>query len=94
MDAIMKTINAQLEDLNFELIQHKLNVLEYTKRALIKSLRRLDKLKEIHAPRSIIDGEFRLFSRLMSRFVRLERWASAPASEDFVNTVANGFGVH
>ena len=84
---IIRNINRQLEDLNFDLIEHKMQVYEETQRALLRSARRLPKLQEMRAPRSIIDGEVRLFVRLSSRFFRLKRWAEAPATDDFINTM-------
>lgn len=84
---IIRNINRQLEDLNLELIEHKMQVYEDTQRALLRCAERLPKLQEIHAPRSIIDGEVRLFVRLTSRFFRLKRWAEAPATEDFIKTM-------
>lgn len=84
---IVRNINRQLEDLNFDLIEHKMKVFKDTQRALLRSAKRLPMLEKIRAPRSIIDGEVRLFVRLSSRFFRLKRWAEAPATDDFINTM-------
>lgn len=67
----------KLKNSGINVYELKLRQLEYLERQIPRSIARKKKLKEILAPRCIIDNEVRILLTYKRRYARLKRWANS-----------------
>ena len=86
----MKALNKALDDMNYPLIKHKMETYQRLCEELPRRIQQKDFLKWIRAPREVIDGQVRILVKRLGQFYRLHQWATATASDEYIETVICG----